>query len=305
MVRFQCPRCNKQLKAPEDWGGRRTKCPQCGNPVVVPLPNTQTIQQPTAAESGGELDPNAVARGQASQEPLGKLRCPQCGFSYGYDGKSCSHCGGRGTSTPATLQPPIVSEEEEDSGGDPNDTPPRLIDDMKSGVVLGALLFSPISCMCVGGLGKGADLTIFVCTVIGAALGSGVGFILWQSRSREYWRTKPYRDRQWRQERKRIRGKVNAMMDQQDLERRCPVCQKEGAREVVSVEKIGEQYHPTGNAYRLRFHFRCRYCHSPCVPAFKDTGLRPTDDHLQTAIMMQRDHEGTDIPGKVMRACNG
>src|SRR5579875_104452 len=40
MIRFACPKCGKQLKAPEDRAGYETACPQCRTAVKVPPPMT-------------------------------------------------------------------------------------------------------------------------------------------------------------------------------------------------------------------------------------------------------------------------
>jgi hypothetical protein len=38
-IRFSCPSCGKHLRAPEDWASREVHCPQCNQPVQVPLPH--------------------------------------------------------------------------------------------------------------------------------------------------------------------------------------------------------------------------------------------------------------------------
>lgn len=35
-IEFDCPGCGKNLKTGDDKAGRRTKCPQCGQPLTVP-----------------------------------------------------------------------------------------------------------------------------------------------------------------------------------------------------------------------------------------------------------------------------
>src|ERR1700722_14403616 len=36
MIRFDCPSCQKRLKAPDDAGGRTTSCTRCGQRLYVP-----------------------------------------------------------------------------------------------------------------------------------------------------------------------------------------------------------------------------------------------------------------------------
>lgn len=38
MIRFRCPKCQENLKAPPLWAGARTQCPGCGHPFRVPAP---------------------------------------------------------------------------------------------------------------------------------------------------------------------------------------------------------------------------------------------------------------------------
>ena len=36
MIRFQCPHCDKRLKAEDSQGGDETDCPACGKGITVP-----------------------------------------------------------------------------------------------------------------------------------------------------------------------------------------------------------------------------------------------------------------------------
>lgn len=38
MIRFECPHCNKKLKAEATQGGDETDCPACGKTITVPAP---------------------------------------------------------------------------------------------------------------------------------------------------------------------------------------------------------------------------------------------------------------------------
>lgn len=38
MIRFQCPHCDKRLKAEDSQGGDETDCPACGKSISVPAP---------------------------------------------------------------------------------------------------------------------------------------------------------------------------------------------------------------------------------------------------------------------------
>jgi hypothetical protein len=37
-IELHCPQCQKLIRAPDTAGGRRGKCPYCGNSVYVPMP---------------------------------------------------------------------------------------------------------------------------------------------------------------------------------------------------------------------------------------------------------------------------
>ena len=41
MVRFNCPSCNNNLMAPDEYSGRKSKCPKCGQTNVVPSPSVR------------------------------------------------------------------------------------------------------------------------------------------------------------------------------------------------------------------------------------------------------------------------
>lgn len=37
-IEFHCPKCNKPIRAPDDSGGKRGKCPSCEQSVYIPTP---------------------------------------------------------------------------------------------------------------------------------------------------------------------------------------------------------------------------------------------------------------------------
>jgi hypothetical protein len=64
-IKFACPECNKPLKVPEEYAGRRLKCPACANPVVIPkpadpwdfdAPDTGAAYAGAGAGSGGTVE---------------------------------------------------------------------------------------------------------------------------------------------------------------------------------------------------------------------------------------------------------
>ncbi|MFN3685166.1 MAG: hypothetical protein ACK41F_14720, partial [Fimbriimonadaceae bacterium] len=53
MITFACAGCGKPLKVKEEFAGRRTSCPQCKQPIVVPAPSPQPLSP--AAGARGEI----------------------------------------------------------------------------------------------------------------------------------------------------------------------------------------------------------------------------------------------------------
>lgn len=44
-ITFECGNCQKTIKAPDEAGGKRGKCPYCGNSVFVPSPAVQEEEE--------------------------------------------------------------------------------------------------------------------------------------------------------------------------------------------------------------------------------------------------------------------
>ena len=76
MIRFSCKSCGRQFKVSEQNAGKRGKCPQCKNPIVVP-----------SAKEQPAVDSSII-----------KFRCPNCNQKIGikkeYAGKQvkCAKC---------------------------------------------------------------------------------------------------------------------------------------------------------------------------------------------------------------------
>ena len=47
-IEFHCEHCEKLVKAPDDTGGRRAKCPHCKGTCYVPTPSDQLEEVPLA-----------------------------------------------------------------------------------------------------------------------------------------------------------------------------------------------------------------------------------------------------------------
>ncbi len=91
MMRFQCPRCQKVLKAPQDCAGRKTKCTRCGQKLLVPAPLAPTAEQ-NKTVLGKPCAPVADSLSVQQPEPAVDLlpaaertaNCPGCGRSIPY-----------------------------------------------------------------------------------------------------------------------------------------------------------------------------------------------------------------------------
>ncbi len=62
MIHFNCPKCEKHLKADQALAGQKTKCKQCGQVMIVPPP------EPDLPASPGPVPPSLL-----------QFTCPKCG----------------------------------------------------------------------------------------------------------------------------------------------------------------------------------------------------------------------------------
>lgn len=77
MIKFHCSNCGKKISTPDNYAGKRGKCPQCGQVVRVPSAQEEPVQD---------------------NQPVIKFRCPNCnqkiGVAKNYAGKRvrCAKC---------------------------------------------------------------------------------------------------------------------------------------------------------------------------------------------------------------------
>jgi predicted RNA-binding Zn-ribbon protein involved in translation (DUF1610 family) len=93
MIKFTCENCNKEIKVTSDQSGKKGRCPQCKNVVVVPLfeisiPATRAdVKEESASgldvQKKGTVDFKCSMCGkviEALESSRGKLKeCPECG----------------------------------------------------------------------------------------------------------------------------------------------------------------------------------------------------------------------------------
>jgi hypothetical protein len=75
-IRFLCTQCNKRLTVPDQYAGRKAKCPNCAGPIMVPAaeapvaaPAAVAAANPWAVDDG---DPNLAAPSEASTAASGR-----------------------------------------------------------------------------------------------------------------------------------------------------------------------------------------------------------------------------------------
>ena len=102
-IEFSCSHCNKVLKTSDDKAGRRAKCPQCGEPIDVPLSGgvasddgfdgfDETERESPVSEEQSFLADSPV-REEDSFLAQGNSDCPMCGASVPAGATKCQACG--------------------------------------------------------------------------------------------------------------------------------------------------------------------------------------------------------------------
>lgn len=86
MIRFLCPQCSKTLKAPESRVGAQSKCPKCGQPVIVPT--SDSPNRPEAIQEVLALEYEKPRETIRNMQP-----CSDCGHVISSRAISCPRCG--------------------------------------------------------------------------------------------------------------------------------------------------------------------------------------------------------------------
>jgi predicted RNA-binding Zn-ribbon protein involved in translation (DUF1610 family) len=104
-ISFSCPRCGKNLKAPDNAAGKSSKCPGCGSPVTCPEPvyDAELVEPASGGpDPYADLDedkPYGLAGpspgAPPAPEPSGEARrpCPMCGEMIVATAAKCRYCG--------------------------------------------------------------------------------------------------------------------------------------------------------------------------------------------------------------------
>ncbi|MDB4638089.1 MAG: hypothetical protein P8M30_08820 [Planctomycetaceae bacterium] len=84
-IKFNCGGCGKSLKASEDKAGKTGKCPDCGEPILVPLPERSSEPENPFTQ---DESPYSFQAAPKPTEP-----CPMCGTAVPSSASSCPACG--------------------------------------------------------------------------------------------------------------------------------------------------------------------------------------------------------------------
>jgi DNA-directed RNA polymerase subunit RPC12/RpoP len=74
-IRFLCARCTKRLTVPDQYAGRKAKCPSCGGPIMVPAAEAAAAPAAVAAANPWDLDegnPGVAAPSEATTAASGR-----------------------------------------------------------------------------------------------------------------------------------------------------------------------------------------------------------------------------------------
>lgn len=77
-IEFSCPHCGKALTTSADKAGRKAKCPQCREVIVVPITSEKPLQASADADHEVTID---------------QQTCPLCGAVQPASARKCSQCG--------------------------------------------------------------------------------------------------------------------------------------------------------------------------------------------------------------------
>lgn len=112
MIRFACPNCHKNLKAPDEGVGRKTHCPRCGQGLYVPPPiQTQEPSKPfVSPQPSGQASfecPTCQTTFFVPERMIGRMvDCPKCQTTFAALSDDYAQGNSRGRTTAFSEAPP-------------------------------------------------------------------------------------------------------------------------------------------------------------------------------------------------------
>ncbi len=82
--------CGKRYRVKDEGAGKQIRCPSCKG--VISIPNHSVGPPTTEPETFALANSLTTSLTPAAPSIIPTGRCPRCGFSYGWDGRDCSHC---------------------------------------------------------------------------------------------------------------------------------------------------------------------------------------------------------------------
>jgi hypothetical protein len=194
MIKFHCNLCDKKIGVPDNYAGKRVKCPQCHQAVLVPEPEENQIV-PELALNDAALSADLLARVESdivSSPPptisggskassrtadTPAVKCLKCGAAVNPDSEFCIACGQPRPVTAAPQEKPSAPV----AAAKAVATLPLILAGGLGGAIVGATLWAGVAALTKYEIGWGAwgigALAGFGLTLFTTRRGVGMGLL--------------------------------------------------------------------------------------------------------------------------------